>query len=147
LSVRRWWYRTTYRPRRGIFPGDTLLDRLRSQKLITLVFVMDYMQLVFEEARITINVWPIIEMDDNVYHIDDPAYEYTLRTLIGSVVSYAGISLNNDTGLEMLIGPGGLTIAPFLSDIVTPEIMIMTSAVDHEWMVWREGEPPFVGLS
>jgi hypothetical protein len=70
---------------------------LRANPLTSVVFVMDYLQLVFDESRFNLTRWPRVVHGDKTLKLNDPGYRDAICNLIGQRVSKAYFSNNNKT--------------------------------------------------
>jgi len=127
--------------------NDSLLDALVEEQLGSVVFVMDYLQLDFGDARFTAYVWPSVTIGDATRRLGDPGYRDALCAFIGHEVSAAGES--PEQGLVIRFDLGKIVTNPEPGDLSGPEIaqlhvydpMYQTKSL----AVWRPGEGTFAG--
>lgn len=112
-------------------------QQLCSWKPLTqVIFVFDYIQLVFEDCSLNIyNSSQIVNKDSKTYHSDTALFPYLLKSLIGSSINSiefkakAAFSLNfsNHYKLEILLndesvnGPEAFEIADNNTDLIIIE--------------------------
>lgn len=65
---------------------DNPFKILIGEKLSSVVFVMDYLQLDFDGNRITAYEWPIVKVSNNFYQISNPEYRNILCSIIAKNV-------------------------------------------------------------
>ena len=93
---------------------DSLLRELVDNELASVVFVMDYLQLDFGEARFTCYVWPTVAIGDVALQYGDPGYRDALCAFIAHKVtsteesSEAGLAIRFDLG-EIVTNPNQQT--------------------------------------
>src|SRR5438309_381335 len=68
------------------YQGNDFFNILIGEKLSSVTFVMDYLQLDFDGNRFTLNVWPSVTIDNKVSRFGDPSYRDQLCSLITQVV-------------------------------------------------------------
>jgi hypothetical protein len=101
----------------------TFLEILIGEKLSSVVFVMDYLQLDFDGNRFTFNIWPIVTVDNKQYKYGDSNYRDKLCLLIAKNVTRVTLQENK----ELVIEFGAkdqiiLSLDPNNPEIITPEI-------------------------
>lgn len=109
--------------------SDPILSRLCGEMLSAVHFVMDYVQLQFDNDLVTAIQWPLLKIANNTVRIDDSGYRDKLCSLIGQVV--ANTVLNNKSLL--IVMDSGTSIHIPLN--LAPEAMIVDLA-DQRWGVW-----------
>lgn len=125
-------------------PND-LLSRLVGCRLYSVQFVMDYLQLWFDddaENRPLLNcdVWPEVTLDGVTYREPDLGYGDALRRLIpGTVVATDEAT---GIGLRLAFERGRLVLHPAAEEIHA-EIASLSGFTDGAVMVWRPGEDSF----
>jgi hypothetical protein len=67
--------------------GDKLFGILIGEKLSSITFVMDYLQIDFDGNCFTFNIWPIITVDGIEYKFGEPHHRNKLCSLIAKIVS------------------------------------------------------------
>lgn len=126
---------------------DSLLEALVEEELGSIVFVMDYLQLDFGNARLSVYVWPTVSIGDVSRGFGDPGYRDALCALIAHEVVETEES--PEAGLVIRFGLGEVVIKPEPTDLSGPEIAMLqvheNSYRDASWMVWRPGEDVFAG--
>jgi len=127
--------------------ADSLLEALVEEELGSVVFVMDYLQLDFGNARFSVYVWPTVSIGGVSRGFGDPGYRDALCALITHEVIDTGES--SETGLVIRFGLGEVVIKPQPTDLSGPEIAMLqvheNSFRDASWTVWRPGEDVFAG--
>jgi hypothetical protein len=110
---------------------------LNGEKLSSVVFVMDYLQLDFDGNRFTLNVWPVVTVDSKEYKFGELLYRDSLCSLITKVVKQIGGVEKQHLTLEFESGDK-LTVSldPSNPELVTPEIAIFTDT-NEKWYVFN----------
>jgi len=102
---------------------NNFLDILKGEKLSSVTFVMDYLQIDFDGNRFTLNVWPDVNIDNRICRFGDPSYRDNFCLLIGKVVS--NVSFKTDESLIFNFSDNAnlsLSLDPDNSEINSPEI-------------------------
>ena len=124
---------------------DSLLTALVEEELGSVVFVMDYLQLDFGNARLSAYVWPTVSIGDVRRGFGDPGYRDALCALITHEVIETEES--PEAGLVVRFGLGEVVINPEPTDLSGPEIAMLQvhedAFRDASWIVWRPGEDVF----
>jgi hypothetical protein len=63
------------------------LSLLFQQRLSSVVFVQDYLQLDFDGSRLTFNIWPSVSTSTGDYSFSTPGYRDALCSLISKEVT------------------------------------------------------------
>jgi hypothetical protein len=123
------------------------MARLSGDRLESVVFVADYLQLNFHGGRFSAYVWPVVAMDGKIRHFGEAGYRDALCALIGHEVLMAGAS--PEAGLVVEFALGTIVTKPASHELAGPEIAMLEL---HEgpfeeaaWDVWRTGEDIFAG--
>lgn len=66
--------------------GREFLNNLIGEKLSSVTFVMDYLQLDFDGNQFTLYVWPVVNIGGKEYLFGEPSYRDILCSLITQVV-------------------------------------------------------------
>jgi hypothetical protein len=66
--------------------GKEFLNILVGEKLSSVTFVMNYLQLDFDGNQFTCYVWPVVINGGKEYHFGEPDYRNSLCSLIAQVV-------------------------------------------------------------
>jgi hypothetical protein len=123
----------------------SLLEALVEEELGSVVFVMDYVQLDFVNARFSSYVWPTVSIGDVSRGFGDPGYRDALCALITHEVIETEES--SEAGLVIRFGLGEVVINPEPSDLSGPEIAVLEVNADAfrdaSLAVWRPGEDVF----
>jgi hypothetical protein len=128
----------------GYIPND-LLSRLVGCRLYSVQFVMDYLQLWFDDDAdnrplLSCDIWPEIIIDGVTYREPDLGYGDALRRLIpGTVVATDEAT---GVGLRLTFDRGALVLHPAAQEIHA-EIASLSGFTDGAVMVWRPGEDSF----
>jgi hypothetical protein len=127
-----------------------LLDRLVGNRLYSVEFVMDYLQLRFDGDEISggpvvmnCYVWPKVEFRDRSWSEPDLGYADALRGLIAGTVSTTAEATG--VGLRVDLDTGSVVIHPELEEVYV-EIAELQGFDDGAWTVWRPGEDSFEDL-
>lgn len=138
--------------RQGVPPytPNGLLSRIVGNRLYSVEFVMDYVQLRFdgdEIARgpVVLNcfAWPRVEFRDRSWSEPELGYADALRGLIPGTVKATAESTG--VGLRVELDTGTVVLHPVLDDVYV-EIAELQGFDDGAWMVWRPGEESFEDL-
>ena len=104
------------------------LDILKGEKLSSVTFVMDYLQLEFDGNRFTLNVWPVVKVKNVNYKYEEQLYRDNLCSLIEKVVSALTY---REAEILILDFENGDSIAISLDrnnpDLNSPEIGVFTN--------------------
>jgi hypothetical protein len=126
---------------------DSLLEALVAEELGAVVFVMDYLQLDFGNARFTAYVWPTVTIGDVTREFGDRGYRDALCALITHEVTSTEESPG--AGLVIRFGLGEIVTNPEPTDLAGPEIAMLQVHEDAfreaSWAVWLPGEHVFAG--
>ncbi len=99
------------------------LDILIGEKVSSVTFVMNYLQIDFEGNRFTFNIWPMITVDNIDFKFGDTLYRDKLCSLIFKIVS--GIELIDNEKLIIAFDESNriyLSLDPNNPEISGPEI-------------------------
>jgi hypothetical protein len=66
--------------------GKEFLNILGGEKLSSVTFVMDYLQLDFDGNQFTLYIWPVVNFGGKEYLFGEPSYRDNLCFLITQVV-------------------------------------------------------------
>lgn len=64
-----------------------ILKSLEKRELTAVTFIMDYLQLFFEEACFNLYVWPLINTRDSVFNLTTLGYRDVLCGQVGKLVT------------------------------------------------------------
>jgi hypothetical protein len=108
--------------------GESLLSRLVGTELNQVIFVMDYMQIGFQDGNsspiLNCYVWPVLRLPAAVYREPDLGYADALRSLITRTVTTATEA--RGTGLSIgFSGESSIVLDPARADLVGPEIALL----------------------
>ena len=125
--------------------SDSSLGALVQEQLGSVVFVMDYLQLDFGDARFTAYIWPALTIGDATLRFGDPGYRDALCAFITHEVMSTEESA--EAGLVIRFGLGEVVTNPEPTDLSGPEIAQLQLHEgpfrDAAWTVWRPGEGLF----
>uniref|UniRef100_UPI000EAE4654 hypothetical protein n=1 Tax=Flavisolibacter nicotianae TaxID=2364882 RepID=UPI000EAE4654 len=93
--------------------GKEFLNILVGEKLSSVTFVMDYLQLDFDGNQFTLYVWPLVSVDGKEYRFGEPSYRDYLCSLIARVVkqtsgeqkNYFTLEFENGSKLSVSLDP------------------------------------------
>jgi hypothetical protein len=115
------------------------LDEIVGEKLSSVTFVLDYLQMSFDGPPLTLWVWPRIHRSGGDLRRDDLGYADVLLALIGKLI--VGVDEVLDRGLTLDFDDGTRLSVPLDgTDSVGPEVAMFNG--EHS-RVWMTGEPPF----
>lgn len=132
----------------GYVPNE-LLSRLVGLRLYSVQFVMDYVQLRFDDPTedmpvLSCDVMPTVETAAGVIVSGEPGYADALVALIpGEVVRTTEAT---GSGLRIEFSSGTVVLHPTFDELVGPEIALLGGFADGQWMCWRPGEESFEDL-
>jgi hypothetical protein len=115
---------------------NNFLDILKGEKLSSVVFVMDYLQLDFDGNRFTMNIWPSVIVLNIEYKFGMPDYRNKICSVIGQVVSevifkdkeFIAINFQNGDSIKLSLDPNN-------PELLTPEIATF-SDVENRFYVF-----------
>lgn len=123
----------------------TPLETLALKDLGSVIFVGDYLQLDFSDARFTAYIWPTVTVDGVSRRMGDVGYRSALCALISHMVIDTEESA--EAGLLIRFGLGEVVINPKPIELWGPEIAKLQVDADAfrdaMWDVWRPGEGVF----
>jgi hypothetical protein len=116
--------------------SDRFLDILIGEKLSSVTFVMDYLQIDFDGNRFTFYIWPVIIVEGINYNFGDALYRDKLCSLISKIISEVTL-IDNE---KMIIkfddsNKLHLSLDPNNPEIIIPEIAHFTD-VNGKWYVF-----------
>jgi hypothetical protein len=122
--------------------AETVLGKLVAEELASVIFVRDYVEFDFDDARLTAYVWPSVTMRAATVGLADVGYRDALCSFIGHEVQATTEAA--DVGLVVEFGSGSIVINPEPAELRGPEIARL-STYDRRWQtstlaVWRPGE-------
>lgn len=126
---------------------ESLLSRLVGAELAQVVFVMDTLQLRFQDGptndfpTLNCDVMPAVEGPDGTVRPDDAGHTDALVALIQQRVTAATVRTGH--GLRIELGDAAVVMHPRVEDLVGPEIALLQGFDDREWMCWRPGQDGF----
>ena len=132
--------------------SERLFFSLVGERLGSVIFVGDYVQLDFDGLRLTLWAWPTLALDTGTLRFGDPGYRDGLCALMGRCVT--SVAENTGTGLVLHWDADSLTVDPAPDDLSGPEIAMLngqTTEMTHGLKevapceIWRSGEFPFDG--
>ena len=87
--------------------NNSKLSLLKKYKLVSIVFIQDYLQLVFEGTRtnatISGYVWPLVKTESDTFSMGMAGYRDSLCELIGKRITNA---INNDDDFLLMFSDG-----------------------------------------
>jgi hypothetical protein len=103
------------------------LDILLGEKLSTVAFVMDYLQIDFDGNGFNLDVWPVVTINGHEYRHADTDYRNKLCSLIAKVVRQVEVVENEQLTIWFENGDQ-LAVSLDLNnpELVTPEIAVFT---------------------
>ncbi len=117
--------------------GDSLMELLVEEELGSVVFVMDYLQLDFSNARFTAYVWPAVATGEVLVRFGDRGYRDMLCAFIAHEVT--SVEESAEAGLVIRFGLGEIVTNPAPTDVAGPEIAQLQVHADAfrepAWMV------------
>ncbi len=120
---------------------NPLLARLGGLELTSVAFVGDYVQLVFNGPTLSCFTWPTVKSGGSELRIGEPGYRDALCDLMSRAVSSA-VEREGD-GLRIDLGDAAIVVKPVDGETTGHEVAMLSGFSDHDWMVWRPGEPAF----
>lgn len=116
---------------------EILKSKLLNEKLSSIEFVMDYVQLRFDGPTFTCYIWPEVIRGDNSFSFGDRDYRNELCGLIG--VNVVGLQVVEEESLTLMFeGDRGvikLNLNPNNPDIFS-EIAHFHDNGDNTWMIF-----------
>jgi hypothetical protein len=122
--------------------AENLLAGLIGERLSSVAFDMDYVQMDFNGHRFNFYNWPVLYEGPTSFTHEKDGYRDKLIRLIGKTIRAADEYL--DIGLSLEFETGPLLSIPLSveENYSIPEIAEYQRP-DHQWMVWSVGEAPF----
>ena len=123
-----------------------IMGQLVESTLESVLFVADYLQLNFDDARLTTYAWPTVAIDRRVLGLGDAGYRDALCAFISHDVAAARESATD--GLVVEFSFGSVIINPqTIGEVPGPEIAMLEIHEgpyrERAWEVWRPGEGVF----
>lgn len=112
--------------------SGSILTSLVDQNLISISFVLDYLQVGFESSSLTFLEWPQIELDGVSYYHEDRDYRMILCSLLGKSVTT--IQEVADTYIKIDF-QGGAALNASLINSPFPDAVIFNNR-DGAWNTW-----------
>ena len=112
------------------------MNILVGEKLSSVTFVLDYLQVDFDGNNLTLNVWPVVIIRDTEYKFGEPSYRDNLCLLIAQVVKQAiekekqYLIISFESGDKLIV-----SLDPDNQDLMAPEIAIFTDS-NENWCVF-----------
>jgi hypothetical protein len=115
--------------------NNNLFDILIGEKLSSVTFVMDYLQIDFDGNRFTLNIFPIIKSRGHVFKFGKQFYRDNLCELIGKVVS--SIEVKNEEVLTIVFDSANyisVLLASSTPEITFPEIAVFVNTKNETFV-------------
>ena len=113
------------------------LDILKEEKLSSVIFVMDYLQLDFDGNRLTMNIWPSVNVLNIEYILKDQFYRDKLCSFIDQVVSDITFKENEFLMVHFKNGDSiKLSLDPNNPELIVPEIAEFTDVNDRRFIFY-----------
>jgi hypothetical protein len=132
---------------RSPYVPNELLSRLVGFRLYSVQFVMDYVQLRFDDGPtddmpvLNCDVMPAVEASGGLIVPGQVGHADALVALIpGEVLRTVE---KTGTGLRIEFDSGAIALHPRFADYAGPEIALLHGFADRQWMCWRPGEESF----
>lgn len=109
------------------------LGQIVGQKLNSVTFVMDYVQLEFDDARLTAFTQPYLVPDKTILRWDDPGYRDTLCGQIGRKVS--SVAIRGGDAIEVAFETGIVVGISLKDQDYRGAEAAMFNGRDHGWWV------------
>jgi len=114
----------------------TIFDIVKGEKLSSVTFVMDYLQLDFDGNQFTLNIWPTVKVDNVHYKYGEQFYRDKLCSLIAKIIisiTYSELQLlkldfENGDSIQISLDLNN-------SGIMTPEIGVFTTADEKSYVI------------
>lgn len=117
--------------------GTDFLKILVGEKLSSVTFVMDYLQLDFDGNSFNLHVWPSVTVGNMVYKFGEPSYRDQLCSLITQVVKEARGQESQNLTIMFNTGDSfSVSLDPNNPELASPEIAIFTYR-DNNWYVFN----------
>ncbi len=117
--------------------GNDFLNILTGEKLSSVTFVLNYLQLDFDGNGFTLYVWPVITVGGKEHKFGESSFRDSLCLLIAQVVKQAGgeeeqhLTITFESGDKLTV-----SLDPDNPVSVAPEIAIFTDT-NGEWYVFE----------
>lgn len=126
---------------------NSLLGRLVGYRMYSVQFVLDYVQLWFDNDPtrdvpvLTCDVPPTVILGDRQFAPGQTGWTDSLVSLIGQDVTATHEAAG--AGVMLDLRKGSIRLRPTEDELVGPEIAAIRGFDDRRWMVWRPGEEAF----
>jgi hypothetical protein len=103
---------------------DAILKTLAGEKLSSITFVMDYLQMDFDGNGFNMYIWPEVIVDDEVYKFGENEYQNKLCSFITKQVKEIeyedevrlGIVFQDDNRIELSLDPNNVDIVAEIAE-------------------------------
>lgn len=122
----------------------SLLADLIGEELGSVVFVRDYVQLVFDGPYLSLYVWPVVtNADGETFRFGAEGYRDALCAFIGRTPS--SVVIDRERGIELVFASARLIINPQPEELWGPgEIAMLGGFTGRtDWDLWRADTFPF----
>lgn len=115
--------------------SDNSLNTFTNRKLVSVEFILDYIQLHFDEATITAITWPTIQTKGTNYESSNIEYRNILCDLIGQKLTQVQV-IEKDKVLLIFGETASLEISLKPIDYIGAEAVLFRTHSDNQLWVW-----------
>jgi hypothetical protein len=119
------------------------LSRLEGQRLTQVWFVMDYVELIFDEGKLSRYQWPTVELPTGTYDFGDRDYRNGLCSFITLNVEEVLVKLRKrngdgmvETEIRLRFGVAGTIRVPLDKEEGGPSEIAAYNDPYTAWLVW-----------
>ncbi len=124
-------------------PTAAPVGNLVGMQLGQVWFVMDYVELVFDEAKLSCYVWPIVEVGQTTFRFGDRDYRNALCSLITKTVCDVGVVIAEqhskypaEQAIQIDFGTREVIRVSLLDDSSKQMDAAAYNDTDTSWLVW-----------
>ncbi len=116
------------------------IAKLIGQELLQVWFVMDYVELVFDGAKLSCYAWPSVEMGDVTLHFGDRDYRNALCSFIMKTVQDIKVLIERNGNIEQEIwldfGNREVIRVSLMPDSDEPMEVAAYNDEETSWLIW-----------
>lgn len=116
-----------------IFNIPTVFNMPTERELSAVVFVLDYLQLQFAWATMTINIYPLVEVEGQTYKFNDSDYRNKICEQIGKKVGE--IYEENEKVIISFIDGSNITVSREMNIFDLPEVIVFEDG-ENPILIW-----------
>lgn len=114
---------------------QSFIRSLEGHQLSAVIFVMDYLQLQFDDLLLNSYIWPQVKIKDAMLTFSMPGYRDALCERIRRNVVQA-LEYENDRIEIRFDDEGSFIISLEEEDRTSPEVAMLQDQKNNRWVVW-----------